>query len=383
MQARASQGGSAGRSRPIDALRALAALGVLAFHVGHTAGANVAAPYGAFTSHLNVGVTLFFLLTGFLLYRPWAAALVADRAGPSLASYARRRILRIVPAYWVALTVLAVWPGLAGAFTKDWWVYYGFAQSYRVDWAFAGLQPAWSLSVEAHYYALLPLYAGALALAARGRSRRARLALAAGGLAVLAVTGMAFCFELTRRGSLFWSPSLPAHLLWFATGMALALARVALDGAASGVDVSRFVTRHANACWGVAAALYASLFFAPGIPRAMSGEAYTAEAKLFEHVVYAAVAAFVMLPAVLGDGTAGLPGRVLGSRWLAQVGLVSYGVFLWHHPLLAELRTRGLHEWIPGWPFLSLALLIVPIALALGALSWVLVERPALRFARS
>jgi peptidoglycan/LPS O-acetylase OafA/YrhL len=202
------ESGSAGRSQAIDVLRALAALSVLAMHVGHASGANVAAPYGAFTSHLNVGVTLFFLITGFLLYRPWAAAFLAGRAGPSLASYARRRILRIVPAYWFALTVLATWPGLKGVFTEDWWVYYGFAQSYRVDWTFSGLQPAWSLSVEMHYYALLPVYAGAVSLVGRGRGRRVRLGIAAGGLVVLAATGMGFCFELTGRVARFWSPNL-------------------------------------------------------------------------------------------------------------------------------------------------------------------------------
>ena len=59
-------------------------------------------------AHLNVGVALFFLISGFLLYRPYALALVHGSEPPRLAAYAKRRFLRIVPAYWVALTLLAL-----------------------------------------------------------------------------------------------------------------------------------------------------------------------------------------------------------------------------------------------------------------------------------
>jgi hypothetical protein len=74
-----------------------------------------------------------------------------------------------------------------------------------------------------HYYALLPCYAYAIARVARARSPATRLRIAAIGLAALAVAGLAFSFELTRRESLFWFVSLPVFLHWFAAGMALAL----------------------------------------------------------------------------------------------------------------------------------------------------------------
>jgi peptidoglycan/LPS O-acetylase OafA/YrhL len=370
----AEPGAEASRSIRIDSLRALAALGVLGIHVGHYSRANLEAAWGAFTSHLNVGVTLFFVISGFLLYRPWAAALLADGAPPSLSSYARRRVLRIVPAYWLALTLLALWPGLEGVFTRDWWVYYGFAQSLRADWTFRGLIPAWSLSVEAHYYALLPLFAGAVARPARGRTPRARLRIAGAGVAALALAGAGFCFEFTRRGLLAWTSSLPAHLLWFAAGMAAALAQPG--------GVLRRLAARASACWLLAAALYAGLCLVPGLPRAFSGEPHTAAQQLGEHVAYAAIALLVALPGLLGEGARGAPARVLGSRTLAGIGIVSYGIFLWHQPLLAELAKRGAAELLPGWPFLSLALGILPLAIACGALSWRLVERPALQLGR-
>ena len=112
-----------------DSLRAIAALSVLTFHVAAIAGALERGFAGDVLAMLSRGVILFFVISGFLLYRPFVAAR-APRAGPrpSTARYARRRVLRIVPAYWVALTVLAVFPGIAGVFSDDWWRYYFFLQ---------------------------------------------------------------------------------------------------------------------------------------------------------------------------------------------------------------------------------------------------------------
>lgn len=175
-----------------DSLRTLAALAVVVYHIGfgiwahREPWANRDAWYGGFISHLNVGITLFFLISGFLLYRPYARAHLRGGPLPSIAWYARRRVLRIVPAYWVALTVLACWPGLEGVFTKEWWVYYDFAQSYQFRWAFSGIEPTWSLSVEVAFYALLPFLglalrsAGPRASGARSRTPAARRAHSAG-----------------------------------------------------------------------------------------------------------------------------------------------------------------------------------------------------------
>ena len=100
------------------------------FHVG-----GVAFPPHAiaiFTSRLNSGVTLFFVISGFLLYRPFVAArFIRGRRALGTGRYAWHRFLRIVPAYWVALTVIALWLGLPHVFGPDAIVYYGFGQVYR------------------------------------------------------------------------------------------------------------------------------------------------------------------------------------------------------------------------------------------------------------
>src|SRR2546423_1191046 len=178
-----------------DGLRAVAALSILVYHSGTLSrageGQSGLAPYLA---RLNVGVAIFFVISGFLLYRPFVAARAGLAPPVRLRDYARRRVLRIVPAYWVALTVLAIYPGLPGVFGPHWWVYYGFGQDYSVDTEIRGLGPAWSLGCEVVFYAALPLIAAAMGYAVRQR-RRASWTLELGvllGLSLLSVGWRAY-----------------------------------------------------------------------------------------------------------------------------------------------------------------------------------------------
>jgi peptidoglycan/LPS O-acetylase OafA/YrhL len=94
----------------IEGLRAVAALAVLTFHVVLFSPAVGSLPlqlphHGERVfSGLRFGLTLFFVLSGFLLYRPFVAAAMAKRPLPSIRDYLRRRALRILPAYWVILS---------------------------------------------------------------------------------------------------------------------------------------------------------------------------------------------------------------------------------------------------------------------------------------
>jgi len=361
----------------LDSLRGVAVLAVLLLHTGWASGANVSAAYGKVTSHLRVGVTLFFLLSGFLLYRPHALALARLASPPDLRVYAVRRFLRIVPAYWVALTLLAVWPGLLGVFTRDAWVFYGLAQSYRSDWVLTGgIPPAWSLSVEVTFYALLPLLAALLHGAGSGLEARGRVVLQLSAFALLGLASfvlriISYTHYIDLQTTIF------THFLWFAIGMGLAVESVRLEQSGQPTRVSRWVERHPGACWLLAAVIYAVPCTVPGFPRSWQ-PGYTRLSFSAEHVIFACVAFLLMLPAVFGERVGGLPHRVLASRVLRWVGLISYSLFLWHGTLLKEFAKRGADRLVPGWPFLSLALVAFPPILAVSWLSFALIERPIL-----
>src|SRR3954447_19054048 len=103
------------RDRPahfplFDSLRAIAALTVFAIHDIYQVAVNRPQDHAwyRFGVHLDVAVPIFFAVSGFLLYRPFLSATLAGRP-LSVRAYAWRRVVRIVPAYWVALAVIVLW----------------------------------------------------------------------------------------------------------------------------------------------------------------------------------------------------------------------------------------------------------------------------------
>ena len=103
-------------------------MSVLVFHCAAIGGFTSRASLGVYTSRLDVGVSIFFLISGFLLYRPFADSHLTERTSPDVRKFWARRLLRIVPAYWLALTVLCfvfhaitLGPGWQGVVT-----HYGF-----------------------------------------------------------------------------------------------------------------------------------------------------------------------------------------------------------------------------------------------------------------
>jgi peptidoglycan/LPS O-acetylase OafA/YrhL len=334
----------------LDALRAIAALGVLFSHSAYTSGATAQAWYGSLMAQGVSGVTVFFVLSGFLLYRPFLAADVDGLRPIALRDYARRRALRIIPAYWLALTAIALWLGLDEVFSGDWWRYYGFLQVYSPRTSLHGLAAAWTLCVEVSFYALLPLYALTLRRLARGRSRMWRLNADLAALAVLAAISVGLrAWALFDIGGVI-PITLAGTFAWFAIGMSFAVLSV------RGLKVNPAL------CWAAAGA--ALLLMAEGL----QGLQYSPRQWLFQHVVSACMAAALVAPAVLGEG--GRIRALLTWRPLMLTGVISYGIYLWQGAWVVKLPDHG---------FLALTALTVLASLVTAALSYRLLERPLMR----
>jgi peptidoglycan/LPS O-acetylase OafA/YrhL len=334
----------------LDALRAIAALGVLFSHSAYTSGATAHAWYGSLMAQGVSGVTVFFVLSGFLLYRPFLAADVDGLRPIALRDYARRRALRIIPAYWLALTAIALWLGLDEVFSGDWWRYYGFLQVYSPRTSLHGLAAAWTLCVEVSFYALLPLYAMTLRRLARGRSRMWRLNADLAALTILAAISIGLrAWALFDIGGVI-PITLAGTFAWFAIGMSFAVLSV------RGLKVNPAL------CWAAAGA--ALLLMAEGL----QGLQYSPRQWLFQHVVSAGMAAALVAPAVLGEG--GRIRALLTWRPLMLTGVISYGIYLWQGAWVVKLPDHG---------FLALTALTVLASLATAALSYRLLERPLMR----
>ena len=89
-----------------DGLRAIAATLIVLHHAVFASGYSNTGALGRWTFNFALGVPIFFAISGFLLYRPFVAGQMGGSGAPNTGRFYRRRVLRIVPAYWVALTIL-------------------------------------------------------------------------------------------------------------------------------------------------------------------------------------------------------------------------------------------------------------------------------------
>src|SRR3954447_23693354 len=179
----------------MNGLRALAALAILIFHADlgfYLFGSRDADAWTArYLLHLDVAVPIFFVLSGFLLYRPYARAHQGGSAPTATRQYYLRRALRILPAYWVVLTVILL-TGRGGVTGVDLIWQYTLTYVYSYATLGDGLPQIWSICVEASFYLLLPLLAWAIGRRAGGREPDAQLRHELAWVGGLTVASLAF-----------------------------------------------------------------------------------------------------------------------------------------------------------------------------------------------
>jgi peptidoglycan/LPS O-acetylase OafA/YrhL len=382
-----------------DSLRALAALAVVCSHIGSFGGVlhegDALRPY---VGQFAVAVPIFLLISGFLLYRPFAAARLRGRERPSIPAYGWRRVLRIVPAYWVAVTLITIWLGSNYLFhagrqpievfsERGLLAYYGFTQLYSADTRGGGIPQAWTVDTEVAFYIALPLYVLLVFWLLRryGMSWRGELALL-GGIMLWSLLYKLVVVEADDMLAVPVTPlpllsSLPAYVDHFALGMALAVVSVAVAEGRRQPGFVRVIDRRPWLPWLVAAIA----FWAVATQIGMEGspvELMSTEQYLERHGLFAVIALGMLLPAVFGDHRRGWVRRLLGNRALLHFGMVSYGVYLWHLAWIIQLVhwDLGSHEVVGPW-FTWLPI-VVGGAWIMGSLSYYVVERPALSLKR-
>jgi peptidoglycan/LPS O-acetylase OafA/YrhL len=348
------------RVASLTGIRAVAALLVMLTHVAYTTGKYTHGYVGLVYSRMEIGVPIFFVLSGFLLFGPWVRAAVSGRAPPSVRRYARHRVRRIMPAY--ALTVLAAYLlyhfRTAGPNPGHTWMglfrNLSLTQIYTDHYLFSylhqGLTQMWSLAVEVAFYVVLPLLVYLLLGVLCRRRWRPRLLLT--GLAGLALITPAWLIlvhttDFLPDGARLW---LPTYLSWFIGGMMLAVLQ------------SMGVRAYALASVPLAVAC----FFIASTP--IAGEPTTSPNELrealFKAAFYAVIATLMVAPLALGDR--GVYARFLASRPMVFLGEISYEIFLIHLLILELVMVEIVHYPIYtgsiGIVFVVTFVVTVPVA---------------------
>jgi len=362
-----------------DSLRALAALSIVVFHAALLVPASRGLGTGRdgfelVFGHLpgrilangDVGVYLFFVLSGYLLSRPFIRAIVRVEPGPYAPSYLANRALRIIPAYWVVFTLTLILRGTAGSTLPQIAAAFAFAQTYVPSGAAAQLGQAWTLCVEAAFYVALPLTALVAALLLGRRFKpSSRL------LTILAVVAIASAASVVVRATgvptLNHLRQLPTTFFAFGPGIALAALELVLPDRLQAAPALR---RRLPSLLLAAAALGAL------------GYAGFAESAIAARAISASVASGCLVAALLVVQWSGrgCP-SALDNRTMRWLGERSYGIYLLHGLVAFELFELTDVSSADAQFALSLAL-ILAVTLPASAFLFRFVEAPALRFRR-
>jgi len=348
------------RIRTVDGLRGLAAILVVVDHA-----IDDSWGLGAWTEQ-NHGITIFALLTGFLLSSQFLRSRLEGRSLPSFMPFLRARVVRIFPAYWLVLGVAALTVGLHAMGPGDTWRVLTLTQTFDTDTPFEGLIPMWSLSLFLSFYLFLPVWAWW-----RSRSdqeneapssvlrREVKWLLALAGLAIV-VRALSLTDPIARDPEF----SLFGRADWFVLGMLLTVLVVARSRGLAPTALSLPGSRPG---WAFAAALALTILSA-ALPVNL-GE--------LRNQCDLAAAALVVYGAVLHGPVLKGPQRLLASRPARALGRWSYGIFLWGY-----FSEKAIAELFPGIGTGPLLVLTLAAGITLGAASWRWVEQPVARLLR-
>lgn len=367
----------------VDGVRAIAALTIFFFHVAFHLGLLTQDTLSRYLGNLNVGVPIFFVISGFLLYRPFVAARIDRLAEPRTGPYAVRRATRIIPAYWVALPIVTLMLGIqAEVFTPSGIVtYFGFLQIYDLSTVVGGIGQAWTLCIEVTFYIALVAWAfGARRLPGRNREEVVRWELvvlaALFAFSVLWQLVVAPTFAPGDRGYLAAQISLPAFADQFALGMGLAVISAA---ASAGMRLPQPFAAFERRPWAwvvIGLALYGVLGLKIG--SVGLGESWS-DAGTFRHVVKGFIGVCVLAPAIFGAAFGGRVRAALGWRPLLLLGLVSYSFYLYHLAFIICLDRIGwLHDL--GWVAVAAAAFVCSVVVS--AVSYRFIEAPGIALGR-
>lgn len=342
----------------LDGVRAMAFLLVLLLHVSLMTlrlglwqlGTN--AFLAAFLMAGSSGVTLFFVLSGFLLFLPYSQALLFKKAWPSAKIFYMRRILRIFPAYFFSLFLLVFFSKPFLLQPHNWTTLLPFL-TFTMDFSNSAIinGPYWTLATEFQYYLLLPLIALGIAGLARLVRAERRVWVVVGSLLAMMAWGI---------GTRWWGEAfvvVPHALINkvlivvygvngkffedFAVGMLLAIFYTALNNSTNVAYYLRRMQRFTP--WFILLGLAIYAFAAMRNYTMAWNYTWSFAPQFFQIYPWITEWLFALsygclILAVLFNRPGGLLRSMFEWTPLRWIGLLSYSLYIWHEPLLLALQ---------------------------------------------
>lgn len=379
----------------LDGLRGVAGLAVLTAHCfGHFA--PLTTPAGI-AQILSQGLTVFFAMSGMLIYTPFVRDIARGERHLRVGHFAKRRLLRVFPVYLLIFVIAdfglravflsnAVDSAVPGSDVGDTGMMtapgplllnLSLLQTFFPDHLQTGINPSWSLTTELTFYGLLPL----LAVWLVGRSRH-RLAMALLPAAFLGVAGLAgrawaehlfaqssdltpFTAEYGANGVAVLSRSLLALSDNFALGMVVAVLFVWTERG----DLPWWTRRRSTVVgW--------TLVVTGSIGGILLHESHPWFMGTLTSLVAGAMILLMVDPAARNESSTLV--RFGSWRPIEYVGEISLSVYLWHYPILVLVARSGIFDDDSVVSMLGSTALVAAVSIALGAITFAWVERPAM-----
>jgi peptidoglycan/LPS O-acetylase OafA/YrhL len=380
----------------LDGIRGVCAIGVVFTHVAfatfvtstivgpqhHSIWAILAA------GQLSIGP--FFILSGLLLYRPFARRTLAGTPWPDLKVFFLRRAARILPAFWLVAVADLLLLNLT-AIHGIWDVLRPLTLMHIYNFHYyAGMDVLWTVPTEAQFYLALPVLAVVMHLLARNvadpvkKARRMLIPVAVMIAVEFAWTAYVHSHYPNFVPQYFYPMSITGL---FGIGMALAVWSVRSEVVPDRKPgIFRLAAAHPNWFWIAAIAFYA-LNCAQPWGHAGAANWQTAPAALVRDVCLQAFSGLIMLPLVMPGSSSRFMNVTLGNRPIRYIGRISYGIYLWHFTMIYLRFKSGsvygkiipVNLLLGKYGFWDSVIPVLAGAIAVASLSFFILERPLIR----
>jgi peptidoglycan/LPS O-acetylase OafA/YrhL len=394
----------------LDSIRAIAILSVVFFHVAMQTSlkkTSVLPPIIVdFILAGGSGVTLFLVLSGFLLFLPYIKSLLFDSEWPSIRSFYFRRALRIWPGYYIALFVMIIL-SKSQYLQPGHWKHLLLFLTFFMDSSRATFQdingPFWTLAVEWQFYIILPWLSLAMRPLVQRGSLKRRISALALCLMILTLWGL-----LTRYGGYYFSRNdttlglphsvfnLAVALLYgvlgpgphskylddFAIGMLTAVCYVVAQQPFAGTfkiwlqKLSPWLLGLSILGLILLSEWNAGIYGSDPNINLYTGFYY----EIFHELLYSLSYVALILGVLFGGNFITTIFEWSPFRW---IGLISYSMYIWHNPITVPFSSAAITSTEMGHSFLFFSFTSIWVFIAVIPFSlvmYVLIERPFMQF---